>query len=502
MLVLACRRMSFSKAISALPPMLNWIDNEFVVGSGPALSVINKATGKEVMKGNSATAEDIEYAVSSAERAFKSFKHMTAPQRGDILIRTASILESKKEAISNIESLDTGKTVEEAEWDVDGAVDILRFIGGIMQDFRGDHYSFASGFGFTSREPLGVIGAIGPWNYPLTTAAWKVGPALACGNSMVYKASEYTPLSTILLASIMKEAGAPPGVINIVAGPGATGALITQHPTIAKMSFTGSVPTGKKIMKGCSDSLKKVTLELGGKSPLIIFEDADMDNAVSAAMMANFLSQGAVCSNGTRVFVQRSILKQFTDKLVARVEKMKVGNPTNPDTKVGATICQMQYDKILAYLDTARKEGASVLCGGGAVAMEEEELKGGLYIAPTVLGDCTDEMTVVKEEIFGPVASILVFDTEDEVLERANNTIFGLAAGVCTKDLNRAYRVVSALEAGHCSINTYNNFPSQMPFGGFKMSGMGRELGRECLNYYSQTKTVVVETGRVEDPFL
>jgi len=492
---------SFSRAVELLPPSLNWVDNDYYVGSGKGLDVVNKATGSVVMTSASASDVDVDIAVQSALAAFQTFRDIPAAERGQLLLKAATLLEERTIEFAHLETLDTGKPFYESEMDVGTGVDALRFIGGLVQNYHGNHFDLGGNFAYTSREPLGVIGGIGPWNYPLQTACWKIAPALACGNSLVYKCSEYTPLSTVAFAALLKEAGLPAGVVNIVAGEGSVGAAITAHPNISKLSFTGSVPTGKRIMSKASDSLKNVTLELGGKSPLIIFDDVDMKNAVSTAMLANFFSQGAVCSNGTRVFVQRSILEEFTSQLVERTKKLKIGNPMQKDVKVGATICKMQYDKILKYLDIAREEGCEVLCGGGAVSLDDPDLAGGFYIAPTVLGNCTDDMTVVKEEVFGPVLSILVFDTEEEVIRRANDTPFGLAAGVCTQNLSRAYRVTSKLEAGSCNINTFNNFPTVIPFGGYKNSGIGRELGEECLNYYSQTKSVYVETGDPWCPF-
>lgn len=496
------RRMSsFSRGIELLPPSLNWIDNDYYSGSGKDFSAVNKATGKVVMTTKSANYADVDTAVQSAQKAFQSFRHIPPAERGQLLLKAASLLEERAADFAHLETLDTGKPFYESEMDVGTGVDAMRFIGGIIQNYHGNHYDDGGNFGYTSREPLGVIGCIGPWNYPLQTACWKLAPALACGNAVVYKCSEYTPLSTVALASLLKDAGFPSGVFNVVAGDGSTGAALTAHKDISKISFTGSVPTGKRIMSACSEDLTKVTLELGGKSPLIIFEDSNLRNAVSTAMLANFFSQGAVCSNGTRVFVHRSILEEFTSQLVERTDKLKVGNPMDPDTKVGATIGQMQYDKILEYLEGARGEGAKVLCGGGPVTLADPDLQEGLYIAPTILAECTDDMTVVKEEVFGPVLSILVFDTEEEVIRRANDTPFGLSAAVCTQNLSRAYRVISKIDAGSCNINTYNMYPTYLPFGGYKKSGMGRELGAECLNYYSQTKAVYVETGDPWCPF-
>lgn len=318
---------------------------------------------------------------------------------------------------------------------------------------------------------------------------------------MVFKPSPFTPVSALLLAEIYTEAGVPPGLFNVVQGGAATGQFLCQHHDVAKVSFTGSVPTGMKIMEMSAKGIKPVTLELGGKSPLIIFSDCDMNNAVKGALMANFLTQGQVCCNGTRVFVQKEILDKFTEEVVKQTQRIKIGDPLLEDTRMGPLINRPHLERVLGFVKVAKEQGAKVLCGGDIYVPEDPKLKDGYYMRPCVLTNCRDDMTCVKEEIFGPVMSILSFDTEAEVLERANDTTFGLAAGVFTRDIQRAHRVVAELQAGTCFINNYNVSPVELPFGGYKKSGFGRENGRVTIEYYSQLKTVCVEMGDVESAF-
>lgn len=354
---------------------------------------------------------------------------------------------------------------------------------------------------------------MGAWNYPLQTCTWKVAPALACGNTFVYKPSPLAPLAAVVLGEVLKAAGLPDGVYNVVQGEAEAGSLLSNHADLDKLSFTGSVPTGTKIMEAGAKTIKNVTLELGGKSPLIIFDDANLKNAVKGALMANFLTQGEVCSNGTRIFIQRGIYDKFLTEFVKQAKQMKVGDPMNEDTTVGGTICEAHAKKVLGnlvnvsivfvvsdiegYVSLARSEGATVLCGGERVEVAGE-CEGGWYLSPAVVTDCRDDMRFVQEEIFGSVAACLVFDTEEEAVRRANTTTFGLAAGVFTQDLNRAHRVTGALQAGMTYINTFNLAPAELPFGGYKMSGIGRENGLAAIEHYTQYKTTYVEMNDVD----
>ena len=364
----------------------------------------------------------------------------------------------------------------------------------------GEHVDLGGqAFFYTRREALGVCAGIGAWNYPLQIACWKSAPALACGNTMVFKPSELTPVTALALARIFAEAGLPPGVFNVVQGDARTGQHLVRHPDVAKVSVTGSVGTGSRVMADAAATLKHVTMELGGKSPLIVFGDADLDNAVGAAMLANFYTQGEVCSNGTRVFVERSLHNAFIDRLVARTERMVVGDPLDPATQVGALISERHLERVLGFVADGRAAGARLLCGGERVTVPGCE--GGWFMRPAVFTACDDAMRIVREEIFGPVMSVLTFESEDEVVARANATDFGLAAGVFTRDLARGHRVIARLQAGTCWINNYNITPIEMPFGGYKRSGLGRENGTAAIQHYTQLKSVYVELGDVACPY-
>ncbi|EPQ16608.1 4-trimethylaminobutyraldehyde dehydrogenase [Myotis brandtii] len=464
--------------------------------------------------------KEVNLAVEDAKAAFKIWRQKSGLERGRILLEAARIIRERTDEIATVESINNGKSILEARLDIDTSWQCLEYYAGLAGSMAGEHIQLPGGsFGYTRREPLGVCVGIGAWNYPFQIASWKSAPALACGNAMVFKPSPFTPVTALLLAEIYTEAGAPPGLFNVVQGGGATGQLLCQHRDVAKVSFTGSVPTGTKIMEAAAKGIKPVTLELGGKSPLIIFADCNLENAVKGALMANFLTQGEVCCNGTRVFVQKEILDKFTEQVVQQTQRIKIGDPLLEGTRMGPLINRPHLERVLGFVKGAKEQGAKVLCGGDPYVPEDPKLKDGYFMRPCVLGNCRDDMTCVKEEIFGPVMSILSFDTEAEVLERANNTAFGLAAGVFTRDLQRAHRVVAELQAGVCFINNYNVSPVELPFGGYKKSGsqpvgivtaqnrgasregFGRENGRVTIEHYSQLKTVCVEMGDVESAF-
>ncbi|XP_046882947.1 4-trimethylaminobutyraldehyde dehydrogenase B [Hypomesus transpacificus] len=464
--------------------------------------VYEPATGRVLCELEPCGAVEVDQAVKNAQSAFQEWSRMSGMERSRVMIKAAQIIEDKREEIAEMEVVNNGKSITEARLDVDSARLCIEYYAGVASTLAGQHVQLPGGsFAYTRREPLGVCVGIGAWNYPFQIAAWKSAPALACGNSMVFKPSPVTPVTAVMLAEIYAKAGAPEGLFNVVQGGYETGTLLCHHPTVAKISFTGSVPTGKKIMAMASKGVKPVTLELGGKSPLVIFEDSDLENAVKGALMANFLSQGQVCSNGTRVFVQSQILPEFLEEVVKRTKAIEIGDPLLESTRMGALVNRPHLDRVLGFVDQARKEGATVLCGGEPFVPADPKLRGGYFMTPCVLGGCRDEMTCVKEEIFGPVMSVLSFETEEEVLQRANDTTLGLAAGVFTRDVSRAHRVVEHLNAGTCFINNYNITPVEVPFGGYKMSGIGRENGQVTIEFYSQLKTVFVEMNDVDSLF-
>ena len=458
------------------------------------------ATGERLCRVHVAAPEDIEAAVAAARRGFAVWSKMHPVERGRILRRAAEIIRSRRRMLAEVEVYDTGKPITEAEPDdVVTAIDCLDYMGAQAASLHGHQFDFGESFAYTRREPLGVCVGIGAWNYPIQLAAWKAGPCLAAGNAMVYKPSEMTPSTAVLLAEIFSEAGVPPGVFNVVHGASPVGQALVSHSDVAKVSVTGSVQTGRRVAVSAGEGLKKVTLELGGKSPLIIFDDADFDKAVGAALGANFYSQGENCCNGTRVFVQARIHDRFVEALANRARHLIVGDPMNPATQIGSLISSAHRDRVMGFIDAGRRAGAKLVAGGAAVLVPGFE--GGNFFAPTIFAGCRDDMRIVTEEIFGPVMSVLRFENEDEVIRRANGTEFGLAAGVFTTDIKRAHRVIHQLEAGICWINTYNFAPATLPFGGYKQSGIGRENGIYAIDHYTQIKSVYVEMGSPSFPF-
>ena len=465
--------------------------------SGATFDSINPATGEVLAQVQRASQADVERAVASAAAGQKVWAAMTAMQRSRILRKAVDILRERNDELAELETLDTGKPLSETRYvDIVTGADVLEYYAGLIPAIEGEQIPLReSSFVYTRREPLGVVAGIGAWNYPIQIALWKSAPALAAGNAMIFKPSEVTSLTTLKLAEIYTEAGLPDGVFNVLTGSGReVGQWLTEHPGIEKISFTGGTVTGKKVMASASSStLKEVTMELGGKSPLIIFEDADLDRAADIAVMANFYSSGQVCTNGTRVFVPRMLQARFESKVLERVKRIRLGDPLLETTNFGPLVSSAHMDSVLGYIDKGRSEGARLLVGGARVT--DGEYAKGAYVAPTVFTDCTDKMTIVREEIFGPVMSILVYDTEEEVIRRANDTDYGLAAGLVTRDLARAHRVIHRLEAGICWINTWGESPAEMPVGGYKQSGVGRENGLTTLEHYTRIKSVQVELG-------
>ncbi|WCM22116.1 betaine-aldehyde dehydrogenase [Paraburkholderia bryophila] len=469
---------------------------------GETFDTLDPATGETLATVQQASAADVDRAVQAAREGQLEWAALTAMQRSRILRRAVELLRERNDELAALETRDTGKPIAETQVvDIVTGADVIEYYAGLATAIEGQQIPLRpSSFVYTRREPLGVCAGIGAWNYPIQIACWKSAPALAAGNAMIFKPSEITPLSALKLAEIYTEAGVPAGVFNVVQGDGRVGALLAAHPDIEKISFTGGVETGKKVMSlAGASSLKEVTMELGGKSPLLVFDDANLERAADIAMSANFFSAGQVCTNGTRVFVQRSVMERFETLVLERVKRIRVGAPDDPHTNFGPLVSAAQLQKVLGYIESGVQEGARLIAGGRRLT--EGHFGHGQYVEPTVFADCRDEMRIVREEIFGPVMSLLVFDDEDEAVERANHTAYGLAAGVVTENLARAHRVIHRLEAGICWINTWGESPAEMPVGGYKQSGVGRENGMTTLEHYTRLKSVQVELGPYQPVF-
>ena len=479
------------------PKASHFINGAYVEDTnGAEIKCIFPATGAVVATLHSATPAIIEQALEAAKAGQKIWAAMSGTERGRVLRRASDIIRDRNHELSVLETYDTGKPLQETlVADATSGADALEYFGGLAGSLTGEHISLGEDWVYTIREPLGVCVGIGAWNYPTQIACWKGAPALACGNSMVFKPSETTPLCALKVAEILFEAGLPTGVYNVVQGYGDVGAALVSDPRVDKVSLTGSVPTGRKVYAAAAEGLKHVTMELGGKSPMIVFDDADVDDAVSGAILGNFYASGQVCSNGTRVFVQEGIKDAFLARLKVRLEGVVMGDPLDEAVNFGPMVSENQMNLVLGYLEAAVTEKATLVAGGKRADID------GFFIEPTVFADVTDDMTIAREEIFGPVMSVLTFKDEEEVITRANNTQFGLSAGVFTKDLTRGHRVIGKLEAGSCWINTYNLAPVEAPFGGSKASGVGRENSKEAINHYSQVKSVYVAMSKPEAPF-
>lgn len=488
--------------MSALVTYQNYIHGQYMPNdTGETFEVINPATGQVSYLVETADQAVKQAAIESAKSGFAKWSKMTPMERSRILLKAVALLREHNDELAVGEVIDTGKPWQEASVvDVVTGTDTIEFFAGIAPSIEGNQQQVGDDFYYTRREPLGICAGIGAWNYPLQIACWKAAPALACGNVMIFKPSEETPRGAMRLAEMFTRAGVPAGVFNVVQGDGRVGAWLTSHEDIAKVSFTGEVGTGKKVMAAAAGSLKSVTMELGGKSPLIIFNDAELENAVSAAMLANFYTQGEVCTNGTRVFVQKEIYPRFIKRLVERTEQNIIcGDPMDPETNFGPLISKDHQQKVLDYIAIGKAEGATLLTGGKK--LHPENAPDGYFVAPTIFTDCTDQMTLTKEEIFGPVMSVLTFSDEDEVIRRANDTRLGLAAGLFTQDITRAHRVIHQIDAGICWVNAYGASPAEMPVGGYKMSGIGRENGSETLKSYTQIKAVYIGMQPLDSPF-
>jgi betaine-aldehyde dehydrogenase len=470
----------------------NFINGELVDGDTEKLLVsINPATGSQLTEIKLASLQQANHTVEIAKKNQKKWAELSGKERGRILHKTAELIRQNRDRLAKLETLDAGKPISETpEADIDSAADCFEYFSAIAHTMQSEHIPVDGGFAYTTLDPLGVVLAIGAWNYPFQIASWKTAPALACGNSVIFKPSELTPITASELAKILKKAGLPDGVFNVLNVETKTIVNLCAHKDIAKVSITGSVETGKKVMSQSASTLKHITMELGGKSPLIIFKDADMDIAVQSAINANFYTQGEICTNGTRVFVERPVYENFLSVIKNATEALKVGDPLDPETDIGSLISKQHMQKVLSYIKSGIDEGAKIITGG--LQVTKGNLKNGNFIQPTIFSDVKDNMKIAREEIFGPVMCVMPFDTEIEVIERANNTELGLAAGVITKNLSKGHRVAKALEAGICWVNSYNLTPVNIPFGGKKMSGLGRENGWAAVENYTERKTIFV----------
>ncbi|MBU12706.1 MAG: betaine-aldehyde dehydrogenase [Rhodobacteraceae bacterium] len=482
---------------STQPTASHFIGGRYVEDkSGSLFDVIYPASGAVIAQIHAGTDQIIEQALGAAQAAQQDWAARSGTERGRVLRRAADLIRARNRELSVLETHDTGKPLSETLYaDATSGADALEYFGGLAGNVTGEHIQLGEDWVYTRREALGICLGIGAWNYPTQIACWKAAPALACGNAMIFKPSETTPLCALKIAEILSEAGLPDGVFNVVQGQGDVGAALLQDPRINKVSLTGSVATGRKVYQSAAVGLKQVTLELGGKSPLIIFEDADLENAVGGAILANFYSSGQICSNGTRVFVHKAIKEAFLDRLSARLEQAVIGDPLDETTNFGPLVSDRQMQIVQGFIAQGISEGARLVCGGRLLE------RPGYYLAPTVFADVSDQMTIAREEIFGPVLSVLDFDDEGDVVARANNTEYGLSAGVFTRDISRAHRVIGKLQAGSCFINSYNDAPVEAPFGGMKLSGIGRENSKNAIEHYSQLKSVYVRMGDVDAPF-
>ncbi|MFO0946939.1 MAG: aldehyde dehydrogenase family protein [Planctomycetota bacterium] len=463
-----------------------WVESR----SGRSFVTVNPATEKpicEVAEGNS---EDIDLAVKAASRAFHEgpWGKMDARERGRLINKLADLIEENIDELAALESLDNGKPIRDSRnADLPLVIDCLRYYAGWADKIHGQTIPIRGNyFCYTRREPVGVAGQIIPWNFPLLMVAWKWGPALAAGCTIVLKPAEQTPLSALRLGELTLEAGFPKGVINIVPGYGETGAALVRHPQVDKIAFTGEYKTAQIIMRDASETLKRLTFELGGKSPNIVFADADLDAAVEGAYFGIYFNQGQCCCAGSRLFIQEDIHDSFVKKLTAKARNRKVGDPFDPETEQGPQVDQNQFEKIIGYIERGKAEGARCQVGGSRVGEK------GFFIEPTIFTDVKDNMAIATDEIFGPVLSVIKFKSLKEVTQRANQTNYGLAAAVWTKDINKAHALAASVRAGTVWVNCYDVFDAAAPFGGFKMSGQGRELGEKALDNYTEVKTVTV----------
>jgi aldehyde dehydrogenase (NAD+) len=468
------------------------------VATSKSFDSINPATGEVITQVAEAGAAEVDRAVKAARKAFDerggAWQKMSASDRGKLLWRLADLLEKNIDEFAELETLDNGKPIFESRYvDMPMVCDVLRYYAGWASKIHGETIaSHSDAFTYTLREPVGVVGAIVAWNFPLLLTSWKLGPALATGNTVVLKPAEQTPLTALRLGQLAQEAGFPPGVLNIITGGPETGRELVKHPGVDKLAFTGSTMVGKEIMRSAADTMKRVTLELGGKSPNIVFADSDLDSAVKGATTGIFYGKGEVCAAGSRLFVEKKVHDDFMNKLVDRTRKIKPGDPLDPKTRLGAIVSEQQMNMVLGYIESGKKEGAHLVAGGNRVNVDGGK---GFFVEPTVFDAVSNSMRIAQEEIFGPVLATIPFDDLDQVAELANQNMYGLAAAIWTNDIKKAHGMAGRLKAGTVWINAYNLYDAALPFGGFKQSGFGRELGREALEHYTEVKSVWVNLG-------
>jgi len=470
-----------------------FINNEWrPAASGKRFAVENPATEETIAEVAQGDAADVDNAVAAARACFDSdgWRGLSARKRGRLLTKAGDLLESRLDEFARLETAHNGKTLFESKIELTMTVNTLRYYGGWADKITGDTLPVDGNFFcYTLREPVGVVGAIVPWNFPLNIASWKFAPALAAGCTIILKPASETPLTALAMAEVMQEAGFPPGAFNVVSGGGSTaGAALVRHPDVDKISFTGSTEVGRQIMKMAADTNKRVTLELGGKSPNIIFADADIGAAVKGAQTGIFYGKGEVCAAGSRLLVEASVHDQVVEQLAAGAKKLTPGDPLDKNTRLGALVSKKQQETVLSYIQKGKDEGATLVAGGNAVRPNGK----GYYVEATVFDQVKPEMTIAREEIFGPVLAVLTFDGFEAGVQLANRSMYGLAAGIWTKDIQKAHRTARAIRAGTVWINSYNFYDSGAPFGGFKASGFGRDLGRDALDGYLETKTVWV----------
>jgi acyl-CoA reductase-like NAD-dependent aldehyde dehydrogenase len=469
-----------------------WVDSS----DGKTFDTVNPATGEVLTQIAAATAADVEKAVAAARKAFDDpavpWQKMTASERGKLLWKIADLIEQNIDELAEIETLDNGKPIFESRYvDLPTVADVFRYYAGWATKIHGETInSRPNAFTYTLREPVGVVAAIVPWNFPLLLASWKIAPALATGNCVIWKPASQTSLSALRVGELMVEAGVPAGVINILPGPGAVvGMGLVKHPGVDKVAFTGSTVVGKEVMRNAADTVKRITLELGGKSPNIVFADADLEAAVRGASTGIFYGKGEVCAAGSRLFVEKKIHDEFMSKLVDRTQKLKPGDPLDPKTRLGAIVSEQQMNSVLGYIEAGKSEGAKLVAGGKRVSVDGGK---GYFVEPTIFDAVDNNMKIAQEEIFGPVLATIPFDDVEQVAELANQNIYGLAAAVWTNDIRKAHAVARRLKAGTVWVNAYNLYDVALPFGGYKQSGFGRELGMHAIEHYTELKSVWV----------